>query len=379
MQEFPSDWQNLDVSLCHDWLTGMRGGERVLEVLCDGFPSSHIYALIHNRKVISSTINAHEISTSWLQHIPGISRHYRKLLPLFPAAIKSLPLPHSDILISTSHCVAKSLRTKPSTCHLCYCFTPMRYAWTFQEEYLGRNPMKSLLAKPVLAAMRSWDLKTASRVDHFVAISKHVQKRIKKYYGRESDVVYPPVDTDRCTPISHSSNNYDLIVSALVPYKRIDLAISAYREIDFPLKIVGVGGEYEKLRNMAGQNTELLGWQSDEDVLNLYRNCRSLIFPGEEDFGIVPLEAQACGKPVVALARGGARETVISGVTGVHFEEQTEASLMQAVNCCAQTEWDPVAIRANALNFSTDNFIQGMARVIRSCHGDNLTFSEQNA
>jgi len=364
---FPEQWSRLNVILSHDWLTGMRGGERVLEILCEGFPKAPIYTLLCNPKVISPIINSHPISTSWLQSIPSVSRRYRSLLPLFPAAVKSMRPPEADLLISASHCVAKALRAQPRTKHLCYCFTPMRYAWTFYEEYFGKNRVKGAVAKPMLAAMRRWDRNASSRVDRFVAISKHVQKRIKAFYGRESDIVYPPVDTVRCTPGEPTAGAFDLVVSAMAPYKRVDLAVSAYSRTGYPLKVVGVGGQLDRLRAMAGDNTEFLGWRSDDEVLDLYRSCRMLIFPGEEDFGIVPLEVQSCGKPVVAYARGGSLETIRKDVTGVFFEEQSEDSLIAAVEKCASTEWNPVAIRAHAEAFGVENFISGIAQSVENC------------
>ncbi|MCE9616200.1 MAG: glycosyltransferase [Lentisphaerae bacterium] len=364
---FPARWAGLDVTLCHDWLTGMRGGERVLELLCAGFPRAPIRTLIHNATAVSDTINAHPVQPSWLQHVPGIMRHYRMLLPAFPAAIASLPPAGGDLLISTSHCVAKGLRTRPGTRHLCYCFTPMRYAWTFHDEYFAGNPLKLALASPLLAALRRWDRAASPRVDHFVAISEHVRERIRRFYGRDADVVYPPVDTRRCIPAGVPHAGFDLIVSALVPYKRIDLAVQAYGRIGYPLKVVGIGGEMPRLRALAGPNVEFLGWLPDRDVLELYQRCRLLVFPGEEDFGIVPLEAQACGRPVVAFARGGALETIRDGLSGLFFKEQTEDALAAAVRQAAEYPWDPAAIRAHAETFGEDRFVRDLATSIDRC------------
>jgi glycosyltransferase involved in cell wall biosynthesis len=362
-------WPALSAALCHDWLSGMRGGERVLEMLCDGFPSAPIYTLLANRAVISDTITRHPIHTSWLQRIPTIEKHYRALLPLFPAAIRSLrPPPETELLISTSHCVAKSIRTNPHTRHLCYCFTPMRYAWTLYDDYFGSGRAKALIARPLLAGLRRWDRRTADRVDHFVAISHHVRQRIEAFYGRDADVVYPPVDTCRCTPGPTSgTRDFDLIVSALVPYKRIDLAIDAYNQLGWPLKIVGVGGKRKDLEARAGRNITFEGWRSDDEVLELYRHCRLLVFPGEEDFGIVPLEAQACGKPVVAYGRGGALETVQDGVSGLFFDRQTPEALAQAVEEAAARHWDAAVIRRHAEAFGTPVFIRGLSASIAKC------------
>jgi glycosyltransferase involved in cell wall biosynthesis len=240
----------------------------------------------------------------------------------------------------------------------------MRYAWTFREEYFGRNPLKGLALAPLLAALRVWDRRTAAEVDRFVAISRHVAERIRRFYGRECDVVYPPVDVARCTPAPDGRGGdcgFDLVVSALVPYKRIDLAVETYTRHGWPLKVVGVGGAAKSLSAKAGPSVEFLGWRSDEDVLALYRRCRLLIFPGEEDFGIVPLEAQACGRPVVAFGRGGALETVLDGRTGVFFAEQSMASLADAVERAARQGWDSAAIRAHAETFGPARFIAGLA------------------
>ena len=367
MHRFPENWRSLNTTLCHDWLTGMRGGEKCLEILCDGFPDAEVVTLIHNREAISEAINTHPIRTSWLQRVPGVMKRYRMLLPVFPWTINHQPPIGGDLLISTSHCVAKALRTRPETRHLCYCFTPMRYAWTFQDEYFAGRPIRAIVAKPILAYLRRWDRRVSSRVDRFVAISEHIRKRIQLFYGRDADVVYPPVDIERLTPGTAAHGGYDLVLSALVPYKRIDLAVRAYAQLGYPLKIVGIGGELQRLKAMAAPNIEFLEWQSDAAILALYRGCRQLIFPGEEDFGIVPLEAQACGRPVVAFARGGALETIVDGRTGIFFNEQTPASLLDAVARGADNRWDMDVIRANAESFGPDRYIAGLARSIDAC------------
>ena len=365
---FPPSWSGLNVALAHDWLTGMRGGERVLEWLCRGFPRASISTLIHNPAAISATINAHPIRTSMLQHVPGIHRHYRWFLPVYPWAVATLPTPEANLLISTSHCVAKSLRVRPGAKHLCYCFTPMRYAWLFHADYLGRNPLKRLLAAPVLATLRRWDRANSVRVDRFVTLSHHVQDRIRRFYGRDADVVYPPVDIDFFTPGgAEEPDGFDLIVSALVPYKRVDLAVRAYTKLSQPLKIAGTGTDFAALKQIAGPNIEFLGWQGDEQLRELYRRCRLLVFPGEEDFGIVPLEAHACGRPVVALARGGALETLVDGMTAIFFREQTEAALLAAISTAAVHRWSREVIRRQAERFAPQQFIDGLAASLEKC------------
>lgn len=364
MVTYPESWRQWRTLLVHDWLTGMRGGERVLEWLCRGFPDAPIYTLIHNPAAVSDTINAHPIRVSWLGRVPGIARHYRRWLPLFPAAIESFRAEPTDLVLSTSHCVAKGFRPPPGARHVCYCFTPMRYAWTFHDEYLGRG-WRRRLAAPLLARLRAWDRAANARVDCFITLSEHVRERIRRFYGRDADVVHPPADTDYFTPgPAPDAGAYDLIVSALVPYKRIGLAVRAYAALGFPLRIVGTGTEFERLRRDAPPNVTFLGRRSDDQVRTLYRGCRLLIFPGEEDFGIVPVEAQACGRPVVAFGVGGVRESVVADRTGVFFDEPTPEALADAVRRAAARRWNPEEIRAQALRFSPPRFIEGLDRCL---------------
>ncbi len=358
------------IVLGHDWLTGMRGGERVLAMFCEAFPDAPLATLLSNPSSVSAVIREREIITSFMQRIPGVARHYRRMLPIMGVAATSLKIPRGDLLLTTSSCVAHAFRPPEGMKMICYCFTPMRYAWLFPKEYLG--PVKAALAAPYFAHLRRWDRRHARHVDRFVAISRHVQERIRRFYGRESDVVYPPVDAGRCTPApdgGSGNGGYDLIVSALVPYKRVDLAVEAYSRLGYPLKVVGTGSGAAKIAHSAARNVEFLGWRSDDDVLALYRNCRFLVFPGEEDYGIVPLEAMACGKPVIAFGCGGATETVEDGVSGLFFHEQTPEALLEAVGRAEGASWDCEAIRARALKFGPDQFLEGMARCVRDTLG----------
>jgi len=365
---FPPDWPGeLRVTLAHDWLTGMRGGERVLELLADGFPEAPILTLLANPAAISERIRRHRIQTSWLQRWPGITAFYRHLLPLFPLALRTLPRPEGDLLISTSHCVIKALPRPPQGRHLCYCFTPMRYAWLFRDEYFGRSPLRRLVATPAIALLRRWDRQANANVDCFVAISRHVQERIRRFYGREALCVYPPANTDYWRPSGDPPGDYYLAASALVPYKKIDLAIRTCHRFHLPLKVVGEGSERRRLESLAGPTIEFLGRVSDPDLRRLYQRCRALIFPGEEDFGIIPLEAMACGRPVIAFGRGGATETVLPGVSGFLFETQTEESLYEAIQKAEAHLWDPLAIRAQAERFSIPRFLADFAATIRQC------------
>jgi glycosyltransferase involved in cell wall biosynthesis len=359
------------VVLGHDWLTGMRGGERVLQVLAEAFPDAPIATLLGDPASVSPALRAHPWIVSQLQRVPGACRHYRCLLPLMPLAASRLRLPPADLLLTTSHCVAKGFRPPPGAVHVCYCFTPMRYAWVCPDDYLGRG-LRRLCAAPLLAALRRWDRRSSRRVDRFVAISRAVAGRIERFYGRDCEVVHPPVDTDFFTPGPSgpsSPGTFDLLVSALVPYKRVDLAVRACTRAGRVLKVVGTGTEAARLRGLAGPTVEFLGWQTDAQIRDLYRACRLLVFPGEEDFGIVPLEAMACGKPVVAYARGGALETVRDGETGVLFARPDEESLLDALERAGRAAWDSASIRRHAETFGRARFEAGLAAALRRALG----------
>lgn len=356
----------LKVALVHDWLNGMRGGEKVLEVLCELFPEADLYTLLYEKGKVIPVITDRHLVTSFIQRLPGARSFYRYYLPLFPLAVKKLGLEKGDydLVISTSHCVAKGVTPPPGALHLCYCFTPMRYIWALEKDYFGRG-LKRWLAAPLLEALRRWDRRTAAGVNRFVAISRHVAERIRRCYGREAEVIYPPVNSDFFTPAPVKKENYFLIVSALVPYKRIDLAIEAFNRLQYPLRIIGAGTELKKLSRRAASHIEFLGWQSDGVLRDHYRRARALIFPGEEDFGITPLEAMACGTPVIAYGRGGLTETVLPvgrdgarRASGLFFNDPTPESLAGAVRQFEQLEgnFDKNFIRAEAERFSRDRF-----------------------
>ena len=369
VMDYPPTWENMQTVLCHDWLTGMRGGERVLEILADGFPHADIYTLIHNPGSVSERIEKHLIHTSCLQKAPWVMDTYRYYLPLMPRIIRRFRPPEGDLIISTSHCVAKGLPKTGRTKHLCYCFTPMRYAWLFRDEYFGRNPLKRAIYNPILSSLQRWDRKSAAEIDFFVAISEHVRERIQRFYNRDAAVVYPPADTDFFTPTGGTQGDYDFIVSAMVPYKKVDLAVQAYNRIGYPLKIMGSGSGLKTLKQQAGPTIEFMGRQSDEALRETLRGCRFLVFPGEEDFGIVPVEAMACGKPVIAYGQGGVRETVVDGETGLFFAEQRESDLVAAIETAAGMNWDTGTIRARAEQFSIHAFIDGMGKAVEECLG----------
>jgi glycosyltransferase involved in cell wall biosynthesis len=322
------------VALVHDWLTGMRGGEKCLEVLCRAFPDATLHTLIHRRGALSPAIEGMTIRTSPLQRVPGVLRHYRKLLPAMPLSARCWKVGQVDLVVSLSHCVAKAVRPPRGVPHVCYCFTPMRYAWQGRDAYLddwSDRPIRRALAGAILDRMRTWDRATAARVTHFVAISETVRERIGRYYQRESQVICPPVDTDFYSPGSEARESFYLCVSALVPYKRLEQAIAACSLSGRELVVIGEGTERTRLEKQAGPGVRFLGWQPDDVIRDHYRRCRALLFPGEEDFGIVPIEALACGAPVLALGRGGVAETVDDAV-GRTYDAPTAEALLAAID-----------------------------------------------
>jgi glycosyltransferase involved in cell wall biosynthesis len=354
------------VVLVHDWLTGMRGGEKCLEYFCRRWPEAPLYTLLHRRGTVSPVIEDRLIRTSFLQWFPRVHHYYRYLLPLMPSAAR-WQLPPCDLVLSSSHCVAKSALPPAGVPHVCYCFTPMRYAWHMQKAYFGgqRGGLKTWARRRLLARMRHWDHQTAAHVTHFVAISRTVQQRIRECYDRPSRVIYPPVDTDYYHPAPVPRENYYLVVSAFAPYKRLDLAIGACTQLGRQLVVIGTGQQERRLRALAGPTVHFLGWQSDEAIRDHLRRCQALLFPGEEDFGIVPVEAHACGTPVIAFGRGGATETVVPPErspepTGLWFPEQTTEALLDALVRFERDRdhFHPGAIRRQALLFHGQRFAQ---------------------
>jgi len=356
----------------------MRGGEKCLEILCELYPEADLFTLLYNKDRLSKAIEGMKIKTSFIQNLPGASKYYRYYLPLFPPAIERLNLKGYDLVISTSHCVAKGILPMPESLHISYCFTPMRYIWDMQFDYFktpnkgGMGGCRGLLVSLLTSYLRLWDAASSPRVDCFIAISKHVQTRIKRYYGRESEVVYPPVNCDFFHPAPDAARegDYYLMVTAMAPYKRVDLAIEAFNRLGKPLLIVGDGPELKGLQKKAKKNIEFLGWKDDEKVRDTYRGCKAFLFPGKEDFGITPLEAQACGKPVIAYGEGGALETVVpfpqKQATGIFFASQSAESLIEAVQWFERNgdRFDPQAMRRNALSFDRAVFREKMYSLV---------------
>jgi glycosyltransferase involved in cell wall biosynthesis len=361
------------VALVHDWLTGMRGGEKVLEAIAELFPDATIHTLVHVRGSVSAPLERHPERRSFVQWLPSAARHYRQYLALFPTAIEQFDFDPYDLVISTSHCAAKSVVVPGRARHVCYCHSPMRYAWDQFDSYFGPAQVgtaASRLLRPVMARLARWDVATAGRVDRYVANSHYVAGRIRRYYNRGSTVVYPPVDTAfyRPDPI-RSPEPFFLVVSALVPYKRLDLAVAACAEVGVALKLVGKGPEEGRLRRLAhaaAAEVEFTGWLPDDQIRDLYQRCRAVLMPGVEDFGMVPVEAQACGRPVVALARGGAVESVVDGVTGVLVEDPSVAAFAAALRDVSARTFDGAAIRRHAESFGKARFQQQFREVIDS-------------
>ena len=366
----------LRVAIVHDWLTGMRGGERCLEAFCELFPDADLYTLLHIKGSVSATIERHRIFTSAVQSFPLAARYYRYYLPLFPWAIERFRLPSYDLVLSSSHCVAKGIRPPPGATHLCYIHAPMRYVWDQFENYAGGG-RSGILARLGMTCFRrrlqAWDIASAARVNQFVANSHNIARKVEKYYHRPAAVLHPPVDW-QSFHVAEQSEDFYLMVTAFAPYKRVDLAIQACNVMKRRLKIIGKGQEEARLRKLAGPTVEFLGWQPDSVVRDHYARCRALLFPGEEDFGIVPLETMACGKPVVAYGRGGALETVVplaapgttsqaaQAPTGLFFFTQSVESLIEAMETCERrrTEFDPHAIRNHVATFDRRLFKERM-------------------
>jgi glycosyltransferase involved in cell wall biosynthesis len=355
------------IALVHHWLVAMRGGERVLEALAELFPSADLFTLVCDRSKIPAELGRRHIHSSLLQRFPRSTEWYRYYLPFFPIATERLDLAGYDLILSSDAATVKGVRSGTAP-HICYCHTPMRYVWQGYETYrraagpVGRHALQAFRKR-----LCRWDYEAAQRVTHFVANSRNVQERIQKCYGRESRVIYPPVDTERfniaAADESPASETF-LTVSHLVPYKRVDLLVDAFNKCRRPLTIIGDGPERSRLEHRAGANIRFLGAQPDVSVVNAMQRCRAFVFAGEEDFGIVMAEAQACGKPVLALGRGGATEIVEPGVTGILFEDQSTDGVLDALEQFDRSRFDPQQIRESALRFSRGRFLREFSEFV---------------
>lgn len=370
------------VAIVHDWVTGMRGGEAILDVICELFPQADLFTLLQTDFEMSPTIlNGRAVHTSYLQKLMGMRRFnhgYRKLLPIFPHAIESLDLSQFDLILSNTHCVAKGVKKKPGAMHIAYVSTPMRYIWDMFDEYFapGKSGLLTrLAARAVRKRLQEWDVKSTEGVDHLVANSFFVQDRIQKFWGRKSTVIHPFLDTGKFEDKFEEPRDYYLIVSAFAPYKRIDLAVEAFRRLGIRLIIVGKGQDEAKLRHMARgvRNIEFHGGLSDASLGELYRKARAFIFPGLEDFGITPLESLYNGRPVIAYGKGGLLDTVTTE-TGIFFPEQTVESLVAAVEKFEKerSNFRPQKARERALGFTRQKFRQEYSNFVAACLGADL-------
>jgi len=359
----PIDNQNLKVAVIHDWLVTHAGAERVLERMLKSFPQADLFSLVDFLQPEQRGFIGHRpVKTSFIQHLPKARTAYRQYLPLMPLAVEQFDLSGYDLVISSSHAVAKGVLTGPEQLHICMCYSPIRYAWDLQHQYLRESNLeqgvKGAAARALLHYVRLWDVRTSPSVDLFISISEFIAKRINKVYRRPSLVLYPPVDTSAFTP-SEERGDFYMTASRMVPYKRIDLIVEAFSKMpDKRLIVIGDGPEMSKIQALATPNVKIMGYQPFEVMRDQMRRARAFVFAAEEDFGIAPIEAQACGTPVIAYGRGGALETIRDGVSGLFFVEQTPRSLMDAVFRFEdqEEEFDPQACRENAMRFSNERF-----------------------
>jgi len=354
----------MHLALVHDWLNQIGGAEDVLETLVEMFPHAPIHTSMYWREGMPAAYREWDIHTTWMDSLPGIYRHHQAYLPLYPLAFSRLDLSGYDLVLSNKSGFCHGARASAAV-HICYCLSPTRYVWDF-DTYAARESLPVALKaalRPIIGLLRRWDYRAAQRVDHFIAISREVQSRIHRYYGRQSVVIHPPVETERFQP-APTHDNYYLIVSRLIPYKRLDMAVRAFNQLGLPLVIAGAGRDRESLEALAGPTITFLGYVPDDDLPELYARCRAYILPGTEDFCIAPVQAQAAGRPVIAYGAGGALDTVIEGETGAFFHEPTPESLAGAVRAFDPDAIDPHACVQNAARFDTSVFKQRLMKFI---------------
>ena len=362
----------MKIALVHDFLVKLGGAERVLKVLADLFPGAPIYTLLYDEKKVGAVFPKKRVVTSGAQKWPGfIRRRPRYLLPFLPVEIEKFDLSEFDLVLSSNSAFAHGIVPALETYHLCYCHSPMRFAWDWYHQYIGEQkvgPLRRMAVRKLMKKIRLWDRVAADRVDKFVANSSNVKKRLQKYYRRDSEVIYPPVEVERFK-VSKKNEDYFLLVSTLSPYKRVDLAVKLFNKIGRKLVIIGEGSARKDLQKMAAKNIDFLGFKSDETVKDYLENCRALIFPGEEDFGIAPVEAMACGKPVLALAKGGALETITPGVNGEFFYTDMVDSMEDGLARLLVNErkYRPLKIREQAEKFSRERFERAIKRTVKAC------------
>lgn len=349
----------MKTALVHDWLTTMAGAEKVLESMYNLYPSD-IYTLVSDQSQLTPPFDQADITTSMIQKFPFAKTKYRNYLPLFPFAIEQFDLSEYDVILSSSHAVAKGVLTHAGQLHITYMHTPIRYAWDLYFRYLKeaglQSGLKGLIAKKILHNIRLWDSTTANRPDAYIANSRYIARRIAKVYGKKAEVIYPPVEVDSFT-LEEKKDNYYMTASRMVPYKKIDVIVEAFSKMpEKKLIVIGDGPDFNKIKQKASKNIELLGYQPFEVLKTTMQKAKAFVFAAEEDFGIIPVEAQACGTPVIAYGKGGACETVKEGETGLFFDDQRVESLIKAVEAFEKEEFDPQAIRRHAMQFSKERF-----------------------
>jgi glycosyltransferase involved in cell wall biosynthesis len=363
------------IALVHDCIVHVGGGERVLQNMHAVFPDAPIYTLVYDGKAAQEMFAGARIHTSFAQRLPWSTRFFRAYFPLYPMAVESFDLRGFDVILSSSFAFAKGVLPPPSACHICYCYTPLRYLWSeyhFHRATLFRQPWKRVVTDPFMSHLRIWDRISADRVDHFVAISKATAARIAKYYRRHSSIIYPPVRVRAISP-SKGSEDFFLLVSRLMPYKRVDVAVQAFNQLGLPLRIVGSGPEETDLRRQSKPNIKFTGSVGDSELADCYSRCRALVFPAIEDFGIVMVEAQAYGKPVIACAGGGASEVVIDGETGVLFAGQAPGEMAEAIRKFNEINFDPQRIRQHALKFDEIEFRDRIRKLVEEKAAESRT------
>jgi glycosyltransferase involved in cell wall biosynthesis len=360
----------MKTAVIHDWLNGMRGGEKVLETILPLVPDPTVFTLFHVPGSVSSQIEQFPIRASFLNHLPFSRRGYRNYMPLFPRAVEGFDLAGFDLVVSSSHCVAKGAIARAGTPHICYCHTPVRYAWDQLDVYFPKGGLVASAKRFFARRLREWDAATAGRPARYLANSSAVADRIRRHYGREATVCHPPVDVSFFTPGPGARRGFLLAVGALVPYKRFDQAVSAATSLGLRLVIVGHGPEENRLRARAGTSVEILADRSPEELRDLYRNCAAFVQPGEEDFGIAAVEALACGAPVIALARGGVLDIVEDGKTGVLFSGEGPEALAAAIRRASSLTFDETVLRSAALRFSPDRFREVFRQALEGVFSD---------
>jgi glycosyltransferase involved in cell wall biosynthesis len=346
---------SVKVAIIYDWLNQFGGGERVLSELHAMYPDAPVFTTVYAPERLPERMRGMDVRTSFLQRVPFARERHRVFFPLMPLAFEQFDLREFDLVLSASSACAKGVLPAPGSLNICYCFSPCRYLWDSYHEYTAGMWARPLIA-PVAHWMRMWDQSSSERVDHFIAISHEVSSRIRRHYRRDSEVIYPPVDVELFRPSSRPPEDYYLVVSRLVAYKRIDLAIEAANRLGRRLVVVGDGPERRRLEAIAGPTVEMRGRLTDEEIRDLYARCRAFVFPAFEDFGIAPVEAQAAGRPVIAFGRGGATETVVDGATGVLFEEQAVDAVVEAMLTLERRQIDPLVCRRNAERFDRLEF-----------------------